>query len=196
MTSYLFYLLTIGISVIFAYLADRYKYEKNNKYFPNKIFYYISMLNLIFVLGLRYETGYDYYAYENIFNTVSDLGFFGYYNQGNIIEPGYVFLNYLVSFFNLNYNFLLFITAFITIYFFYKAISYEIENISFALAIFIFSTTQYFFYFGVVRMGIAVSIISFALRFIKEGNKKIYYVGINSNVISLFSLNSSNLNFH
>lgn len=154
------------------------------------------MLILVFVMGLRKEIGVDYGSYEKMFNSIKDLGFLGYYSRGNVIEPGYVFLNYLVSLFNLNYNFLLFVTSFITIYLFYEAISYEIQNISFALAVFIFSTTQYFYYFGIVRLGIAASIIAFALRFIKEGNKKIYYVGINSNVISLFSLNSSNLNFH
>jgi len=77
------------------------------------------MLILVFVMGLRKEIGVDYDSYERMFDSIKDLGFLGYYSQGNVIEPGYVFLNYLVSLFNLNYNFLLFVSSFITIYFFY-----------------------------------------------------------------------------
>lgn len=136
------------------------------------------MLILVFVMGLRKEIGVDYGSYERIFNTVNELGFIGYYLAGNIIEPGYIFLNYIISLIWNNYHFLLFITAFITIYFFYESMSYEMDTVSFTFAVFIFTTTQYFYYFGIVRLGIAASIVAYSLRFIKEGKNKSFILWV------------------
>jgi len=46
------------------------------------------------------------------------------------------------------------------------------DTVSFTFAVFIFTTTQYFYYFGIVRLGIAASIVAYSLRFIKEGKNK------------------------
>lgn len=42
------------------------------------------------------------------------------------------------------------------------------------MAVFIFATTQYFYYFGIIRLGLAASIIAFAYRYIIENKKKNY----------------------
>jgi len=126
----------------------------------------------VFVKRLRKEIGVDYDSYERIFNTVNELSFIGYYLVGNIIEPEYIFLNYITSLIWNNYHFLLFITAFITIYFFYESMSYEIDTVSFPFSVFIFTTIQYSYYFRILRLGIAASIVAYSLRFIKEGKNK------------------------
>ncbi|ANU22485.1 EpsG family protein [Planococcus donghaensis] len=173
--SYLIYISAVVLSVFFAFLAQKFK--KSDK--PQPIFIFMSMLPLIFIMGFRdVSIGVDGYSYLNGYINANSTNIFQYYGS-NITEPGFYVL-YKISYFLGDFQWLFILTATITICFFYKAMSYEINNISFALVIFIFATTQYFYYFGILRMGIAVSIIAFAYRYIIENDKKkfIIFVGI------------------
>lgn len=127
---------------------------------------------LIFIMGFRSPyVGVDDFNYLSVYNKINSLSLFQYYPT-NITEPGYYLLNRLVYLIFDDFQWVIVSATAITIFFFYKAIEYEIKNISLPLAIFIFSMTQYFYYFGIVRLGIAVSIIVFAYRYITEGKKK------------------------
>ncbi|PEU59999.1 hypothetical protein CN395_15295 [Priestia megaterium] len=130
------------------------------------------MFSLIFTMGFRSPyVGVDDFNYMRIYDNVNHLSTAQYYQQ-NVTEPGYYILNKLVYLVFDDFQWLIIIVTFFTVFCFYKALAYEIENISLAMAVFIFATTQYFYYFGIVRLGIAVAIISVAYRYIIRNQKK------------------------
>jgi len=175
--SYLFYLGTVLFASIFANLAQRYSYyNKEMKKIPHPFFWFLSMGILIFIMAFReVGVGVDDLNYLRVYNrSISSSNILDYYRK-NVIEPGFYFLCRFVNYVFGDFQWVIILTSIITIFCFYKAIEYEIENISLGLAVFIFSTTQYFYYFGIVRLGIAASLIGFSYRYILE-NKKGKYI--------------------
>ena len=155
-SSYSVYIATVLLASVFASLAQ--KYSRRNKKgirIPNKFFWFISMAILIFIMGFReYTIGVDGANYIRGYNIANSMSFIDYYSSFTT-EPGFYLLYRLVYFIFNDYQWLFIITAAITIACFYKAFRYEIDNISLGLAVFIFASTQYFYYFGIMRMGIA-----------------------------------------
>jgi len=176
-SSYLFYLGTILSATVFAELAQRYSHvSKKGKKVPHRFFWFISMGILIFVMGFReIGVGLDDLNYLMVYNGVIDSTSILDYYRIDIIEPGFYFLCRFVYYVFNDFQWVVILTSIITISCFYKAIEYEIENISLGLAIFIFSTTQYFYYFGILRLGVAASLIAISYRYILE-NKKGKYI--------------------
>lgn len=178
-SSYIIYISTITLSTIFAGLAQKFSYyNKKGNLTPNKFFWFISMGILIFVMGFRdLSVGVDGRSYLKIYNNINSLGIFEYY-QHYIHEPGYVIFNRLIYLIFDDFQWVIILSSVFIIYGFYKAIEYEIENISLPLAVFLFSTTQYYYYFGIIRLGMAVSIVVVAYRFIIENKKKKYILSV------------------
>lgn len=175
--SYVIYFGTVLFSTFFAFLAQRFSISNNGKIIPNQLFYWLSMLFLIALMGLRnISVGVDGSNYYYNYLKVNAVDFITYY-ETHVTEPGF-YLLYRISYILGDHQWLFIISAFITVFFFYRALSYEIDKINFPLAIFIFASTQYFYYFGIMRMGIAVAIIAFAYKFIleKKVKKYIFYV--------------------
>ncbi|WLR41571.1 EpsG family protein [Bacillus carboniphilus] len=170
--SYLIYIFTVFFAVLFAALAQRYSsLDKEGKKIPNSLFLWLSMLIMIYIIGFRdMSVGVDGLNYYRNYIIANNIDIISYY-QTYYTEPGF-YLLYRISYILGDVQWLFILSAAITIFFFYKALSYEIDKINFTLAIFIFATTQYFYYFGIMRMGIAVSIVVFAYRYIIEGRKK------------------------
>lgn len=170
--SYIIYIGTVVLATLFAALAQKYsKINSKNQYILNPIFYWLSMIVLVGTLGFRDKSvGVDGFNYYNNYLIANSLDIVSYY-QEYITEPGF-YLLYRISYLLGDFQWLFILTAIITLYFFYKALAHESSKINFALAIFIFSTTQYFYYFGIMRMGIAVSIIAFSYQYIIKGNNK------------------------
>ncbi|MFW6008129.1 MAG: EpsG family protein [archaeon] len=177
--SYIVYILTIILSTIFAGLAQKYfRYNKNGKKTPHKLFWFMSMGILVFTMGFRdLSIGVDGRSYLNIYNNINSLGILEYY-QHYIHEPGYVIFNKVIYLIFNDFQWIIILSSFFIIYGFYKAIEYEIENISLPLAVFIFATTQYYYYFGIIRLGMAVSIVVMAYRYIIENKKKKYILAV------------------
>lgn len=201
--SYFLYIGTVLFATFFAYLAQRFaKVNKNKKLTPHPFFYTVSMLSLIFVLGFRdISIGVDGYSYFDNFVTANSMGVIAYY-QTYVTEPGF-YLLYRVAYLLGDFQWLFIMTAIITIYLFYKAVGYETEKINLALAIFILASTQYFYYFGIMRMGIAVAIIAYSYRYIIEGKKlkfiflvliasMFHYSALFALILVLFSKNKFN----
>ncbi|NOH16237.1 EpsG family protein [Clostridium cochlearium] len=173
--SYLFYIITVLLSTIFAELAQKYSWiNKSGKRVPHSFLWLISMAILIFVMGFRANSvGVDDLSYLKGYNIANSMGLIEYY-ETHVTEPGFYFLYRVVYLLFYNFQWLIILTSTITILCFYKALSYEIENTRLALGVFIFSSTQYFYYFGIIRMGLAVSIIAIGYRYILENKKKKY----------------------
>ncbi|WP_394238284.1 EpsG family protein [Niallia oryzisoli] len=170
--SYLIYILTVVFSTLFAALAQRYsRLDKRGRRVPNSLFYWLSMTILIFIMGFRdINVGVDGLSYYDNYVIANSMDVISYYKI-YITEPGF-YLLYRISYILGDAQWLFILSAIITILFFYKAISFEIEKVNLPFAIFIFSTTQYFYYFGIMRMGIAVAIVAFAFRYIIKGDTK------------------------
>ncbi|MEW9671327.1 EpsG family protein [Ammoniphilus sp. 3BR4] len=172
LNSYLFYVTIVLSSTVFAGLAQKFsKHNKKGKRVPNIFFMGLSLITLIFVMGFRdISIGVDGLSYLEIYYFANSVGVLEFY-QTRVTEPGFYLLN-RISYILGDEQWLLILSSIITIFLFYKALSYEIDKINLSLVVFVFSTTQYFYYFGIMRMGIAVSIIAFAYRYIIEGHKK------------------------
>jgi len=169
--SYLTYGFAILWATSFGYLAQVFSRYNNGKKVPNYLFIWLSMAGLILILGFRdISVGVDGLNYYNNYFLVNSMDLITYY-QNYVTEPGF-YLLYRISYFLGDAQWLFIISAFITVFLFYQSLSYEMDKISLPLAVFIFATTQYFYYFGIMRMGIAVAIIAFAYRYVIEGNKK------------------------
>ncbi len=169
------YAFTVILASLFAWLAQKFAKDKKGKYKLNKIFWYLSMLTLIFTMGFRViGVGVDDVTYERIFSTVRQIGPIQHF-LNTTMEPGYLILNYIVGLFTDDFQIMILVIATIGIYLFYKAFEYERKNVNLFLTIFLFSTIFYFYYIGIIRLFLAASITAYALRFVME-KKTLKYV--------------------
>lgn len=155
--------IVVTIVLIFASLLDYI--EIPNKL--RKMVVYLINAMLIFISGLRFESGHDYYNYSNIFNNLN--GFKDYFTSYQIspVEVGYTLLNITIKKLGGGPEVLFFIIAFFTIVIFSYAISKQTKY---------YFTTMLMFYFllyyentmGHIRAGLAMAIILCSLKFIEE----------------------------
>lgn len=91
---------TIIISIIVCFLSSLVYSTKKSKYLGYSFFI------LFLYLALRYDFGNDYMSYYELFNTTKETPWseittlFAVNNFGEIMEPGYIFLNKLFSTFS------------------------------------------------------------------------------------------------
>lgn len=172
-SSYLFYLSTILTVTGLVWISEKFPNKQNQ---PNRLFWYSAASILIFVMGLRtLDVGVDDYNYLLGYEQLKSMTLKEYYSI-RITEPGFYLLSLAVFKIFDNFTMLIFITSLITIIFFFKAIEIEFKNISLAWVVFIFSTTQYFYFFGIIRLGLAASIIAFGYRYIIRGETKKFII--------------------
>ncbi len=172
---YIVYYGTILLASTFAWLSQKFARDKENSFKLNKFFWILSITILIITMGFRAcNVGVDDGAYKNIFNDVVNYGPIEKFLQ-TTIEPGYLILNYIISFFTKDFQVVLFITSCIPIVLYYKAIEYERKNVNFFLTVFLFGTLLYLYFFGIIRLFIAASIVTYALRYVFE-KKSLKYI--------------------
>jgi hypothetical protein len=173
--SYILYYSTVILASIFAGLAQKYsKINKKKIRVPNRIFWFLSMAILIFIMGFRKDNvGVDDLNYFRNYNIANSMSLSDYYNI-YLTEPGFYLLYRLVKIIFDDFQWLIIITTTITIVFFYKGFSNYIEHVSLSLVILIFGFTQYFYFFGIIRLGLAVAIIVSSLNYIYTQRKKTY----------------------
>lgn len=153
----------VTIILIFASLLDYIEIPKKLRI---TLIYLLNAL-LIFMSGLRYETGHDYYNYINIFDNLS--GFKDYFTsyQSSPVEVGYALLNITIKKLGGGPEVLYFVIAFLTIVIFSYAINKQTKH---------YFTTMLMFYFllyyentmGHIRAGMAMAIILFSLKYIEK----------------------------
>ena len=116
----------------------------------------ISVFIFSVVLGMRYQVGTDYASYMDIYKFHTDF---------DIIEPGYRFLNIILSDLGFSYPSIFIAVAFLQIIFFTKGII-RFGKI-FPWTIFFYFTTLYIFLsLNVLRQTLAFSIFVFSIQFI------------------------------
>ncbi|GIM28308.1 hypothetical protein CPJCM30710_09740 [Clostridium polyendosporum] len=117
---------------------------------------------LFFVAGFRYNTGYDYDSYKDIFNRVNSSTLF---NMG--IEFGFTTLCYILKLLGLGFEVLIFIIALVSLVFKYKSIK-QYSIYPFISLIIYFSANFIIQDFGQIRQGLAIAFSLYSIRYIKE----------------------------
>lgn len=156
------YLMIMIFSVFFALLATK-KTDISSK-IKNKFLYFLSYLCILLPHGLRYGIGTDYfYTYVPGFISVG---------QGKEFysEIGFVFLNKIIYLLTEDYKVMFFITSAIIFLFIYKGIIDNSKNILISI-ILIFITQFYFSSMNLLRQAIAMSIIFYSFKYLKNNNK-------------------------
>lgn len=155
------------LASIFAGISQKLATRnKDGKIKLNKLFWFLSLGVLVFMMAFRaIGVAADDQAYVTIFDNVKALGPIKYFLTSSI-EPGFLLLNYIVSVFTDNYFVLSFVVTVIAMWFFYKALEYEADNINLFLGVFLFGSTMYLYFFGITRLFIAAAIIAYGYRYI------------------------------
>jgi hypothetical protein len=195
-----FYIIVILSAIMFAALSQNCK----TSFFFN-IFLGLSFLVLFFVLGFRNYSGIDDPTYISIFNSVSEYGWWTIFKQ-TTMEPGYLILNDIVSFFTNNYLYMQLLSSFIPLFLFYYSFKRFRNMISIPMAVFLLCTMLYFQVLSVaiVRMFIAISIVFTAFYYIPQRKimryilliliaSMFHYSALFMLVLTYFAINRDNL---
>lgn len=154
---FIYYIVLFCASVL-AFLYDKIK---------SQIFWIGSFVLVWLFAGIRYFVGIDYESYTLIFLTIANSS----------TEPGFRFINLLISIIGLNVQWVFLISSFITFYFFYKGISKYSTDIF--LSVFLLLFCGFFIEsLNIVRQYIAISIFFYSVQFILSKNLMKYVLCI------------------
>lgn len=162
------YLLVFLISTYFIYLGEK-NYKKNNKK-TAVVFCLIAILLPSLLAGLRIEgIGTDtlYYVKANFKVAVASKSF-QQFNNAYELELFYNLLVYFVSRFTNNIHVLYFLIQTIIMFFVYRACYNERKNVPMWLSFLLFLLLYYNRSLNMVRQSIALAIILYAYKYIKE----------------------------
>ena len=174
------YIVAEMISMIFLHLAQKYRNNskrKKGKIKVSTILIVLSILPLIFLIGFRaLDVGVDTERYSQAF----------YRTINNTLTPadekwlgiGYILINKLVGhLFGNNYIIVNLLIGSMTIGFFYKAFWDNSKMPTLSLYIFI-STCLYYQTFNQSRQMLAIAIILYSMKYIKERNLIKYIITV------------------
>ncbi len=174
------YLITFLISVLFSRMAeDQYEpdssiseqyvvyVEKNTG-----IYFFLAGCALVFVSGLRYKVGTDYWTYYNGYN--------GYINRlfhsiVSLDEPGYGILAWIATRFVNDGAAVIFVSALVTISLPLTVIYKNTKNLSVALALFVLMGFWHGSFNG-VRQYLAASVLFCGYNYLKEKQLLKYFL--------------------
>lgn len=171
----LWYVLAFTLSILFATAAQRLKGKSNLEVdggtFHYRSSYYcmvlLSFLPIFLVAALRYEVGTDWPIYEGFYAGILD-------GSKAFSEQLFNLLNHLVDWTVNDFQGVIVLVAFLSLFFLYKAI-YE-QSISVPLALFVFFiSTMYFASLNQLRQAISMPIMLYAYKYIRD-KKPIPYI--------------------
>ena len=169
----IFYFSVVAASVL-AWLAQRLSVKKNEWLLASKILYFCSFCILLIILGCRLAgVGVDDSSYNSIFDRTRTQGAATVFGK-TMIEPGYLILNQVIGLFTDDFQSVIFVMAFLSLGLFYIRMLDEKENTSFLVSFLLFGLMIYPYFFGIMRLSLAVSISFFATRYLEKGNMKKY----------------------
>lgn len=150
---------------IFAMIFDYFKVKQ--KYFDHIIYWLFG--GVIFCLAaFRFETGYDFIPYQNMFLKVqsSSLNIFELSNNMNI-EIGFVFLMKIFKGFSFEF-FLFFVTLIAVLPKF--VFIYKINKNKFLMLFCYYATIFLTYDMGIIRQGLSMSILLFSVKYLFSHN--------------------------
>ena len=172
----MFYILIMFLAVILILPLKKYKKTK-----IGKVFFILSFLVSFLPAGLRYGIGTDYfYTYVPYFYWIGT-------GKREFSEIGFNLLNKVIYNWFGDYRVLFFVTAFIILAFIYKSIWDNSDDILKSVLI-IFVGQAYFYSMNMVRQAIAMAIILYAFKYLK--NKKYFKLFLCIIVASTFHVSA------
>ena len=166
------YFLACLLSVLFSLklTKQRTNYEVNridwsirtkNSNTANIVLMILAGVPPFFVSAFRYDIGTDYfYSYVPRFQDIVA-------GMDTYFERGFHYLNVLIALFTDNYQWLFIVTSFLFIAFVYKTIYDQASNIPMAI-IMLFLTYTYFISLNNIRQSLAMAMVLYALKYLKE----------------------------
>lgn len=155
----------------------------SNKYLQNHIVFQttskldlkhlIAILIISIIVGFRYQVGVDWEGYVRIFQDISSNSRLNSFTEN--LELGYFYINYSIGYLGLSYQWMFFVVAGFTWYFYFKSVP------KYILPFFIFFlfTDEYFFWgMNGVRQFAAISIWVFSVKFIINKDLKLFILSI------------------
>lgn len=136
------------------------------------MFRVLAILLLIVFIGIRYDVGKDYPAYELMYNQYSEITADGY-----ILEPGFMCIYNLVYSYSGLFYWVTLITVFLQITFLYLAIK-DFKYYVFALFLFLTFSGGYTFIVNGMRQGIAACIWLYSLKYVARSNLWLFTLSI------------------
>lgn len=162
----MFYIIIMTLAVFVTLFINDKNDTKNS--LMNKVLIFISFFIVLLPHALRYGIGTDYfYTYVPGFLTTGSGGEF--YD-----EIGFVLLNKYIYILTKDYRVLFFVCSVIIFFFLYRGIIKNSKSIPLSILL-IFLTQCYFYSMNLMRQAIAIAIIFYAFKYIKD-NKKIKYI--------------------
>lgn len=132
----------------------------------------LIILPLILVAGLRNGVGTDFYNYIGIYNVIANKSFLEVISAK---EVGFNLITWICAQIKYNPQIMFFLMSLITISFSIRAIKKYSTKVE--LSLFLYITTMiYFTPFNIVRQGVAVAILFYALKYIYTNEKVKYFV--------------------
>lgn len=149
----------IGIFIVISILSVL-EFLTGNK----KVLFIVGLI-LSFFAGLRYDTGYDFRSYFNIYQGVN--GFSDVFNSSIDAESGFLFLVYLFKALGLNYYTFLLFFAILSIG---LLALFLYENFDYPSLIMVYYYVRFYHSrdMGQIRASMASIILLFSIRFLKE----------------------------
>lgn len=165
--SYLLYYGAILLATIFAGLAQYLVTFNNGNRVVHPFFWALSFFCLFLPAAFR-GYGVDHDSYTMIFDSVGQRGWSFLEEYSGFPEPLFIVVNFIADYLG-DFQYVYIISAFISLFFTYKAFARKVNETNLAICVWMFSTLFYITLFGLVRIGIAVGIITYAIRYIEEG---------------------------
>ena len=167
----LFYLAIIAISTLFAAMANLKK-ENNN---VSNILYLISAVILFIPLALR-DCGVDYEVYQRTYYSTANLSWTDYWRLYNgRPEPLYAVLNCIASKIFHSFQWVNILCALLSIHYTYAGIYQFKDTLNLGISVWSFGFTYYIMMYGLNRMMIAVSLVTWAYHYWIE-KKTVKYI--------------------
>lgn len=142
---------------------------KNTKNLEVIALFYVFIVLSLFA-GLRYQIGFDYDSYSNIFKqvpTISEITISRLKDLQIYAEYGYILLNTIVKSLGLNINVVFIVVSLVTM--FIICFTYRKYTKYYIVAVFVYCARFYFMLnMGQIRQGLAMAIVLLSIKYIDE----------------------------
>lgn len=173
--TFVLYASTVVIATLLAAHSKKVRVANTETYRNLSSIFILSFVVLALPLIFR-ASGVDNEGYLEMYREISMWNGNFLQNYRGFPEPLFMLLNYFVIVTTDNFQFVYIISGIISLFFLYKAFKRKIEELDPGILIWLFSSTLYFYMYGLVRMLIAVSIMTYALHYLENRNIKKYLV--------------------
>ena len=169
--TYFVYICLLIISIILTIQNNRNNHSFHFRELNSiNLRHILTIICISFIVAIRYNVGVDWGSYVQLFNEYQNFSDIEYN-----IEIGAIFINKMIIFFGLNYQWMFFTFSIFTWYFFFKSIN----TLFIPLFIFFLFTDEWFFWgMNGIRQFLAMSIWVYSINFIINKEYKKFLIAI------------------